>query len=138
MPIVLSQHTLPDLEALLAEVKLEIASRENAAEPNEASPAVATVTPVAEPAPEPSEPAQVPPAPAEQPAEPPPRIRFVHPASRNLTWTGEGETPEWITAYLAHGGSWSAMENAADKLAASHRLSSRLSSGTAAARTQKT
>ncbi len=54
-------------------------------------------------------------------ATPAPTIRYVHPASRTLSWTGEGSTPEWITAYLAHGGSWTAMENAAEKLAASHR-----------------
>ncbi len=59
---------------------------------------------------------------------PAPAIRYVHPASRTLTWTGEGTTPEWITAYLAHGGSWSAMENAAEKLAASHRRDARLMS----------
>ena len=55
-----------------------------------------------------------------------PAIRYVHPAIRTLTWTGEGSTPEWITAYLAHGGSWTAMENAAEKLAASHRRDARL------------
>lgn len=61
-------------------------------------------------------------------ATPAPEIRYVHPASRTLTWTGEGSTPEWITAYLAHGGSWTAMENAAEKLAASHRRDLRLMS----------
>ena len=61
-------------------------------------------------------------------ATPAPTIRYVHPASRTLTWTGEGNTPEWITAYLAHGGSWTAMENAAEKLAASHRRDVRLMS----------
>ncbi len=59
-------------------------------------------------------------------ATPAPTVRYVHPASRTLTWTGEGSTPEWITAYLAHGGSWTAMENAAEKLAASHRRDIRL------------
>ena len=61
------------------------------------------------------------PEPAAIDATPTPEIRYVHPASRTLSWTGEGSTPEWITAYLAHGGSWTAMENAAEKLAASHR-----------------
>ena len=68
------------------------------------------------------------PEPAAIDATPTPEIRYVHPASRTLTWTGEGSTPEWITAYLAHGGSWTAMENAAEKLAASHRRDVRLMS----------
>ena len=68
------------------------------------------------------------PEPAAIDAPPTPEIRYVHPASRTLTWTGEGSTPEWITAYLAHGGSWTAMENAAEKLAASHRRDLRLMS----------
>ncbi len=66
------------------------------------------------------------PEPAAIDATPTPEIRYVHPASRTLTWTGEGSTPEWITAYLAHGGSWTAMENAAEKLAARHRRDIRL------------
>ena len=66
------------------------------------------------------------PEPAAIDATPTPEIRYVHPASRTLTWTGEDSTPEWITAYLAHGGSWTAMENAAEKLAASHRRDIRL------------
>ena len=73
----------------------------------------------------------LPPEPELEPAvdaTPAPEIRYVHPASRTLTWTGEGSTPEWITAYLAHGGSWTAMENAAEKLAASHRRDLRLMS----------
>lgn len=77
------------------------------------------------------------PEPAAIDATPAPEIRYVHPASRTLTWTGEGSTPEWITAYLAHGGSWTAMENAAEKLAASHRRDIRLMTRTTPAQRKR-
>ncbi|MFT3757779.1 DNA-binding protein [Thauera sp.] len=118
MPFSLSKHTLPELETLLAEIKQEIAARESAAQAPAVPPAVEAVTaaapppPVDEPSPQPDQAAASGAAPA---------IRYVHPASRTLTWTGEDPMPDWVTAYLAHGGSWSAMENAAEKLAASHR-----------------
>ena len=172
MSVVLSKHTLPELESLLIEVKREIAERENVVAPTEASPSESDVqtggippstgalpeapetatAPAVEPlAVEPLavEPLAVEPPVVETPASeqptpspvsepaPAPAIRYVHPASRTLTWTGEGDMPEWISAYLAHGGSWSAMENAAEKLAASHRLSTRLSPTNAAQRTRK-
>ena len=141
MTIVLSEHVLSELESLLAEVKHEIAQREAAlasSELPEASSAssAAAVGSVSAPTPQPLEAAgtsalAAPAAAESEPAldaTPAPTIRYVHPASRTLTWTGEGNTPEWITAYLAHGGSWTAMENAAEKLAASHRRDVRLMS----------
>jgi len=162
MSVVLSKHTLPELESLLIEVKREIAERENVVAPTEASPSESDVQtggipPSTGALPEAPETATAPaveplaveppvvetpaseqptPSPVSEPA-PAPAIRYVHPASRTLTWTGEGDMPEWISAYLAHGGSWSAMENAAEKLAASHRLSTRLSPTNAAQRTRK-
>lgn len=116
MTIELSEHTLPELEAMLAEVEREIAVREGleaARVGGESAAPVAGEEPQAAVADE----ATVV-APEVVPAAAP--IRFVHPASRALTWNGEGATPDWITAYLAHGGSWSALENAAEKLAQSH------------------
>ena len=142
MSIALSKHTLPELETLLAEVKQAIAERENMAEQAAALPATAEGASTALP-PLADASSQARPEPAEPPAEPIPEpaptpvIRYVHPASRTLTWTGEGDVPEWITAYLTHGGSWSAMENAAEKLAASRRLSHRLSPVGAAPHTSK-
>lgn len=120
MTIELSEHTLPELEAMLAEVEREIAVREGleaAPVGGESAAPVAVEEPQAAVADEatvvaPEVVAEVVPAAAP--------IRFVHPASRALTWNGEGATPDWITAYLAHGGSWSALENAAEKLAQSH------------------
>ncbi|HRP25553.1 H-NS family nucleoid-associated regulatory protein [Thauera sp.] len=124
MTIELSEHTLPELEAMLAEVEREIAVREGleaarvggeSAAPvagEEPQAAVADEATVVAPEVAPEVVAEVVPAAAP--------IRFVHPASRALTWNGEGATPDWITAYLAHGGSWSALENAAEKLAQSH------------------
>ena len=50
-----------------------------------------------------------------------PAVRYMHPANRHLTWDGEGDQPDWVTAYLAHGGSWTAMENTAQKLAGQRR-----------------
>ncbi|ENO86800.1 H-NS family nucleoid-associated regulatory protein [Thauera linaloolentis] len=121
MPFSLSKHTLPELESLLAEIKQEIAARENPA------PAAAEPPAVVEAETEAALSATDVPTPAAEPAAaaPAPEIRYVHPASRTLTWTGEGAMPDWVTAYLAHGGSWSAMENAAEKLAASHRRHTR-------------
>lgn len=120
MTIELSEHTLPELEAMLAEVEREIAVREGleaAPVGGESAAPVAGEEPQAAVADEAT--AVAPEVVAEVvPAAAP--IRFVHPASRALTWNGEGATPDWITAYLAHGGSWSALENAAEKLAQSH------------------
>jgi len=53
--------------------------------------------------------------PASAPAEP--VVRYMHPANRNMTWTGVGEQPEWLTVYLTQGGSWTALENTAQKFA---------------------
>jgi hypothetical protein len=55
-------------------------------------------------------------APASRPA-----IKYMHPASRHLSWSGEGEPPEWVTVYLQRGGSWTAMENAAASFTRSWR-----------------
>ena len=74
----------------------------------------------AEPLPAPEPPAPEPPVsehPAsEPPVSAPPRIRYMHPSNRNLTWTGDGERPEWVDVYLTLGGSWTALENTAEKL----------------------
>ncbi|MFU2488404.1 DNA-binding protein [Thauera sp. WH-1] len=111
MTIELSERTLPELEAMLAEVEREIAVREGLeTEPVDGLAAAPAAVDEPQAAPEV--------VPAVAPPVAP--IRFVHPASRALTWNGEGATPDWITAYLAHGGSWSALENAAEKLAQSH------------------
>ncbi|MCB1957588.1 MAG: H-NS histone family protein [Rhodocyclaceae bacterium] len=48
----------------------------------------------------------------------PARIRYVHPSNRALRWSGRGRTPAWIHAWLSTGGSMTALENAAEKLAA--------------------
>ena len=47
------------------------------------------------------------------PAPPVPQIKYMHPVNRNLTWDGAGQKPGWILIYLDRGGSWSALENAA-------------------------
>lgn len=41
-------------------------------------------------------------------------VKYMHPASRHLVWDGEGEQPDWLKAYLDRGGSWYALENAAE------------------------
>ena len=42
-----------------------------------------------------------------------PGPKFMHPASRQMEWDGEGEQPDWLKAYLERGGSWGALENTA-------------------------
>jgi hypothetical protein len=44
-------------------------------------------------------------------------IKYMHPSNRNLTWNGVGEQPEWMAVYFARGGSWTALENTAARLA---------------------
>ena len=39
--------------------------------------------------------------------------KYMHPASRQMVWDGEGEQPDWLKAYLERGGSWGALENTA-------------------------
>lgn len=120
----LSQYTLEELERLLAEINHTIEQREHAAAvqnpasapaatPADAAErgAVAAVAGAAIPAADAAEEAAA--DAAEEEVEPP--VRYVHPASRNLSWTGIGDVPDWVTAYLAYGGSWSAMENAAEQ-----------------------
>lgn len=143
MSVVPNKLTLPELETLLAAIKQEIARRETPAAPAPISgqDLEASAAPVdsgsaeplgpAEPVPEPSPPPAAghgiptedapPPSPPAEDA-PPAVIRYVHPASRALTWSGEGDMPDWVAIYLANGGSWSAMENAAEQLVRSRRL----------------
>lgn len=114
MSIDLTEHSLQELEAMLVEVCNEISVREERARCDEA---VVEVVPEPVVPPEPTQGAEALASPA-QPASVAEEvtIRYVHPASRSLCWSGEGAAPEWVTAYLAHGGSWSAMENAAEQL----------------------
>lgn len=99
----LSEYSFEQLEVLLQEIKSTIADRE--------------ATPAITPPPPPSAPelpsAPLLPPPPTQAAE----IRYMHPANRNMAWSGEGIQPEWIDAYLAQGGSWIALRNTAEKLA---------------------
>lgn len=44
-------------------------------------------------------------------------VRYMHPSNRALTWSGVGPRPEWISAWLATGGTLYALEVAAEKLA---------------------
>lgn len=39
--------------------------------------------------------------------------KYMHPASRQMVWDGEGEQPDWLKAYLERGGSWGALETTA-------------------------
>lgn len=112
----LREYSLEQLEALLQEIKSAIADRE-------AMPAITPPLPLSAPPPQPPQPPQ-PPEPQEppQPLQPPQpaqaaEIRYMHPANRNMAWSGEGPQPEWIDAYLAQGGSWIALRNTAEKLA---------------------
>lgn len=40
-------------------------------------------------------------------------IAYAHPENHDLTWSGRGKQPLWVTHYVQNGGSPSAMENAA-------------------------
>lgn len=113
----LLEYSLEELEALLQAIKSAIADREAPAAAPPPPPPQPLPQPAPEPAPEPepvpqpgveSAPLPLPPQPAE--------IRYMHPANRNMTWSGEGTRPEWIDAYLAQGGSWIALRNTAEKL----------------------
>lgn len=42
-----------------------------------------------------------------------PGPKYMHPASRQMVWNGEGEQPDWLKAYLERGGSWGALETTA-------------------------
>ncbi|ATE58746.1 H-NS histone family protein [Thauera sinica] len=43
--------------------------------------------------------------------------KYVHPSNKNLAWSGRGRKPGWIDVWLANGGTLSALEVAAQKLA---------------------
>jgi DNA-binding protein H-NS len=43
--------------------------------------------------------------------------KYRHPSNRHLAWSGRGRKPGWIDAWLANGGTLSALEVAAQKLA---------------------
>ncbi|MCB1915654.1 MAG: H-NS histone family protein [Rhodocyclaceae bacterium] len=47
--------------------------------------------------------------------------KYVHPSNRNLQWSGRGRTPAWVKLWASTGGSMSALENAAEKLAGTMR-----------------
>ncbi len=143
MPLSLRDYSMPELEALLRDIEAALGAAEEAeralaapvnvvaaALPPDDKPAIArkrlsprpVIVPAraraAEPAPalKALESAVALAVPALEPPAPLP-IKYMHPANRNMTWTGEGPQPLWMTAYFAHGGSWSALENTAAKLA---------------------
>lgn len=72
-------------------------------------------TPEREPLPEPEP--QPPSGPEPQPVPKAAKILYAHPANLKMVWTGEGEQPEWVTVYLANGGSWTSLANTAEKFA---------------------
>lgn len=43
--------------------------------------------------------------------------KYRHPSNKNLAWSGRGRKPGWVDAWLANGGTLSALEIAAQKLA---------------------
>lgn len=43
--------------------------------------------------------------------------KYRHPSNKSLAWSGRGRKPAWIDGWLASGGTWSALEIAAQKLA---------------------
>lgn len=43
--------------------------------------------------------------------------KYCHPSNRDLAWSGRGRRPAWVDAWLAGGGSMSALENAAETFA---------------------
>jgi len=43
--------------------------------------------------------------------------KYRHPSNKNLAWSGRGRKPGWVDAWLANGGTLSALEIAAEKLA---------------------
>lgn len=123
MRLSLRDYTTDELEALRTEVLQAIELAENPpamVETLPPAPVCAQGVAVAEPAALASASALTAAVPEAVP--PTPLIRYMHPANRQLTWSGEGAVPEWITAYLARGGSWMAMENTAAKLAPQRRM----------------
>ena len=106
----LLEYSLEELEALLQAIKSAIADREAPAAVPPPPP-----QPLPQPEPEPQRQPEVESAPLPLPPQPA-EIRYMHPANRNMTWSGEGTRPEWIDAYLAQGGSWIALRNTAEKL----------------------
>lgn len=52
-------------------------------------------------------------------------IKYMHPANRDLCWDGVGVEPEWIGVYLERGGSFSALENTAERFRSSLRAHSK-------------
>lgn len=127
----LRDYTTEELEALRVAVLHALELAENPppvpappAEPVAAAPGPAVSEAAVSPAPAPEAAAVLPPIPepVPPPTPQPALIRYMHPANRQLTWSGEGEVPEWITAYLARGGSWMAMENTAAKLAPQRKI----------------
>lgn len=143
MPLSLRDYSVPELEALLRDIEVAIGAAEEAehaqpapgslvaaALPGDDKPVVARKRVKPPPAIVPSQAGEAEPAPPRKALESavalavpalelpaPLPIKYMHPANRNMTWTGQGPQPPWMTAYLAHGGSWSALENTAQKLA---------------------
>lgn len=52
--------------------------------------------------------------------------KYIHPSNRNLAWSGRGRKPGWVDAWLANGGTLSALEVAAQKLAGKKQPSAKL------------
>lgn len=51
-------------------------------------------------------------------------VRYRHPSDSSLAWSGRGPQPQWMRTYLAHGGTLTALETAAEKFTGRQRKSS--------------
>ncbi len=143
----LKGYSTPELKSLLEEIKLTIRKQESSllkeTRKRRQAPAVAAktkappakhVTPAPAPAPAPVKVVEptvevklptltVPKPPEAAPSPAPGVIKYMHPANRNMTWDGIGKQPEWLQAYMDRGGSWTALENTAEKFASIKKFS---------------
>ncbi len=120
----LSPYTLPQLKQLHSRIEKEIAKRRSAtgttllkrltkmAREHGLSLEEVMADPASPAAQRAAKTIKAPSAPAKRTVP----VKYRHPSNRDLSWTGRGRKPHWVSAWQANGGSMNALAIAAEKL----------------------
>ncbi|BAL27288.1 H-NS family nucleoid-associated regulatory protein [Azoarcus sp. KH32C] len=64
-------------------------------------------------------------------------VKYRHPSKQDLAWSGRGRKPQWVEAWLAHGGALDALAIAAEKFAKKQQQAARITTAASASPANK-
>jgi DNA-binding protein H-NS len=59
-------------------------------------------------------------------------MKYRHPSKQDLAWSGRGRKPQWVDAWLSHGGALDALAIAAEKFAKKQQQAARITTAASA------